>query len=66
MKTPNPEQQEAANAQVVYDKAQMLAFYFSEPQDVAAATAAILQAAFIMATADLSPERRAGMFMESK
>jgi len=66
MNTPNPEQQEAANAQVVYDKAQMLAFYFSEPQDVAAATAAILQAAFIMATADLSAERRAGMFMESK
>jgi len=66
MNTPNPEQQEAANAQVVYDKAQMLAFYFSEPQDVAAATAAILQAAFIIATADLSAERRAGMFMENK
>ena len=66
MNTPNPEQQEAANAQVVYDKAQMLAFYFSEPQDVAAATAAILQAAFIMATADLSAERRASMFMENK
>jgi len=66
MNTPNPEQQEAANAQVVYDKAQMLAFYFSEPQDVAAATAAILQAAFIIATADLRAERRAGMFMENK
>lgn len=66
MITLNPEQQEAANAQVVYDKAQMLAFYFSEPQDVAAATAAILQAAFIIATADLSAERRAGMFMENK
>ena len=66
MTTLNPEQQEAANAQVVYDKAQMLAFYFVEPQDVAAATAAILQAAFIMATAGLSAERRAGMFMENK
>ena len=66
MTTLNPEQQEAANAQVVYDKAQMLAFYFSEPQDVAAATAAILQAAFIMATAGLSAERTAGMFMENK
>ena len=66
MTTLNPEQQEAANAQVVYDKAQMLAFYFSEPQDVSAATAAILQAAFIMATADLSAERRASMFMENK
>ena len=64
MTNQNPEQLEAANAQVVYDKAQMLAFYFVEPQDVAAATAAILQAAFIIATADLSPERRAGMFME--
>jgi len=62
----NPEQLEAANAQVVYDKAHMLAFYFVDPQDVAAATAAILQAAFIMATADLSAERRAGMFMENK
>jgi len=62
----NPEQLEAANAQVVYDKAHMLAFYFVDPQDVAAATAAILQAAFIMATADLWPERRAGMFMETK
>ena len=38
----------------------------ANPQDVAAATAAILQAAFIMATADLSAERRAGMFMENK
>ncbi len=66
MNTLNPEQLEAANAQVVYDKAQMLAFYFVEPQDVAAATAAILQAAFIMATAGLSAERRAGMFLESK
>ena len=62
----NPEQLEAANAQVVYDKAQMLAFYFVEPQDVAAATAAILQAAFIMATADLTPERRAALFMEEE
>ena len=62
----NPEQLEAANAQVVYDKAHMLAFYFVDPQDVAAATAAILQAAFIIATADLSPERRAGLFLENK
>ena len=66
MNTLTPEQLEAANAQVVYDKAQMLAFYFSEPQDVAAATAAILQAAFIMATAGLSAERRAGLFLEDK
>ena len=64
MITLNPEQQEDANAQVVYDKAQMLAFYFVEPQDVAAANAAILQAAFIMATADLSPERRSALFLE--
>ncbi len=62
----NPEQLEAANAQVVYDKAQMLAFYFVDPQDVAAATAAILQAAFIMATAGLSAERRASLFLENK
>ena len=66
MTTQNPEQLEAANAQVVYDKAQMLAFYFVDPQDVAAATAAILQAAFIMATAGLSAERRAGLFLEDK
>ena len=63
---PTPEQQEAANAQVVYDKAQMLAFYFCEPQDVAAATAAILHEAYLLATADLSPERRASLFLENK
>ena len=53
-------------AKFVYDEALHQASCSSAPQDVAAATAAILQAAFIMATADLSPERRAGMFMENK
>ena len=66
MNTLNPDQQEAANAQRVHDKAQGLASYFSDPQDEAAATAAILQAAFIIATADLSPERRAALFLEDK
>jgi len=64
--TLNPEQLETVSARIVYTQAQTMAFTHSEPQDVAAATAAILQAAFIMATADLSAERRAGMFMESK
>ena len=59
------EQQEEANAQVVYDKAQMLAFYYVEPGDVAAATAAILHEAYLLATADLSPERRAQLFRET-
>ena len=66
MTTLNPEQLETSQAMEVYVNANVLAFNTSEPQDVAAATAAILQAAFIMATADLSAERRAGMFMESK
>lgn len=57
----NPEQIEANIAKFVYDEALHQASCSSAPQDVAAATAAILQAAFIMATADLSPERRAGM-----
>ena len=66
MTTLNPEQLETSQAMEVYVNANVLAFNTSEPQDVAAATAAILQAAFIMATADLSPERRASMFMENK
>ena len=66
MTTLNPEQLETSQAMEVYVNANVLAFNTSEPQDVAAATAAILQAAFIMATADLSAERRAGMFLESK
>ena len=57
-----PDQQEQLNAKVVFDKAQMLASYFTDPQDVTAATAAILHAAFIIATADLTPERRAALF----
>ena len=66
MTTLNPEQLETSQAMEVYVNANVLAFNTSEPQDVAAATAAILQAAFIMATAGLSAERRAGMFMENK
>lgn len=66
MNTQNPEQLETSQAMEVYVNANVLAFNSSDPQDVAAATAAILQAAFIIATADLSAERRAGMFMESK
>ena len=66
MTTLNPEQLETSQAMEVYVNANVLAFNPSEPQDVAAATAAILQAAFIMATAGLSAERRAGMFMENK
>ncbi len=62
----NPEQIEANISKFVYDEALHQASCSSAPQDVAAATAAILQAAFIMATADLSLERRAGMFMENK
>lgn len=50
----------------VYRQATAMALTQANPQDVAAATAAILQAAFIMATADLSAERRASMFMENK
>ncbi len=64
--TYTPEEQEAADARVVYNNARMLANYNYGPDNVYAATIGILQAAFIMATADLSAERRAGMFMESK
>ncbi len=66
MTTLNPEQLETSQAMEVYVNANVLAFNTSEPQDVAAATAAILQAAFIMATAGLSAERRAGLFLEDK
>jgi len=62
----NPEQLEEGYAQALHAHASLLAFMHYGPKDVAAATAAILQAAFILATADLSAERRAGMFMESK
>ncbi len=62
----NPEQIEANIAKFVYDEAFHQASCSSAPQDVAAATAAILQAAFIMATADLTPERRAALFMEEE
>ena len=64
--TYTPEEQEAADAKVVYNNARMLANYNYGPDNVIAATIGILQAAFIMATADLSAERRAGMFLESK
>ena len=50
----------------VYRQATAMALTQANPQDVAAATAAILQAAFIMATADLTPERRAALFMEEE
>ena len=62
----NPEQIEANISKFVYDEALHQASCSSAPQDVAAATAAILQAAFIMATADLSAERRAALFMEEE
>jgi len=61
-----PDEQEQVNAKVVYDKAQMLAYYFTDPPDVTAATAAILHAAYLLATSDLSPERRAALFLEDK
>lgn len=67
MNTLNPEQLEAAHAMAVHAHANLMAFRDHDPQDVAAATAAILQAAFIIATADLTPERRAALFtMEDK
>ena len=50
----------------VYRQATAMALTQANPQDVAASAAAILQAAFIMATAGLSAERRAGLFLEDK
>ncbi len=62
----NPEQLEIIQSTAIHRQASAMAFGHSDPQDVAAATAAILQAAFIMATAGLSAERRAGLFLEDK
>lgn len=66
MNTLNPEQLEEGYAQALHAHASLLAFMHYGPNDVAAATAAILQAAFIIATADLTPALRSGMFLENK
>ena len=66
MQRHSPDQVEAIQAMSVYRQATAMALTQANPQDVAAATAAILQAAFIMATADLTPERRAALFMEEE
>ena len=66
MQRHSPDQVEAIQAMSVYRQATAMALTQANPQDVAAATAAILQAAFIMATADLSAERRAALFREEE
>ena len=65
----NPEQREqieTVQANAIYSQALVMALAHGHPEDIAASAAAILQAAFIMATADLSAERRAGLFLEDK
>ncbi len=69
MNTYTPEQREyieTVQANAIYSQTLLMSLTHGHPEDITAATAAILQAAFIMATADLSAERRAGMFMENK
>lgn len=58
--------QEQFFAQELLAFAKRMAFCSSTPEDQSAATAAILMQALIIATPDLSAERRSGLFLENE
>jgi len=60
------ESQQHLFARWILEQAQQMAFTTNEPEDRGAATAAILAEAMILATPELSAERRAGLFLENE